>query len=45
MGSYYYNHARYDEAIEQFEYAIDGMPQALFIVEPAQSIGASTICA
>ncbi len=38
MGAYYYNHERYEEAVAQFETAIEQMPPELFELMPEQSI-------
>lgn len=38
MGTYYYNHAQYEMAIEQFQSAIDAMPDRYFEFAPEQVI-------
>lgn len=38
MGTYYFNQERYEEAIEQFEIAIDAIPEAYFEIAPEQAI-------
>ena len=38
MGAYYFNQERYEEAIEQFQIAIDGMPEVYFEIAPEQAI-------
>jgi len=38
MGTYYYKNCRYDEAIEQYQNALDKMPDQLFVIEPKQAI-------
>jgi len=38
MGTYYVGYERYEEAIEQFQIAIDGMPMAYFEIAPEQAI-------
>ena len=35
---YYAGQERYEEAIEQFQIAIDGMPEEYFIIAPEQAI-------
>lgn len=37
MGTYYFNQERYEEAIEQFQIAIDAIPEAYFDIAPEQS--------
>ena len=38
MGAYYYDHGRYEDAIEQFQIAIEEIPEQLFVIAPEQSI-------